>query len=101
MTRVDEAILSQGFLAEVRETLMRSRAALVELDQANDGGSDPAGSSWRSSLDEVEAALARLDDGTFGRCTACGHAIPAERVEFMPSAGLCVGCQHDHETRAF
>ena len=101
MTRVDEAILSERFLADVREVLVRSRAALVELDRTGDDGTDPSGDGRRSSLAEVDAALARLDDGTFGSCTTCGHPIPAERVEIMPAAGLCVRCQHERETRAF
>jgi DnaK suppressor protein len=44
-------------------------------------------------LDQVEAALARLDAGTFGRCTRCGEAVPEERLQALPWAALCIGCQ--------
>ena len=44
-------------------------------------------------LDQVEAALARLDAGTFGRCTSCGRAIAEERLQALPWAALCIGCQ--------
>lgn len=47
---------------------------------------------------EVEAALARLDDGTYGRCVACGTTLPDERLDARPEAARCVTCQHDLET---
>jgi RNA polymerase-binding transcription factor DksA len=40
-------------------------------------------------LREVEAALERIDDGSFGRCAACGDPIEPERLEFLPWATLC------------
>jgi DnaK suppressor protein len=44
-------------------------------------------------LDLVTGALARLDDGTFGRCLRCGAAIPDERLEVLPWAAFCIACQ--------
>jgi RNA polymerase-binding transcription factor len=44
-------------------------------------------------LAAIDAALARLDAGTFGRCTSCGREIPAERLEARPWAALCIECQ--------
>ena len=41
-------------------------------------------------LAEIETALARLDDGTYGTCVVCGEQIPAERLEAVPYATLCV-----------
>ena len=41
----------------------------------------------------VEAALARLDDGTFGRCLRCGDEIAAGRLEALPWAAYCIACQ--------
>lgn len=43
-------------------------------------------------LDDVDAALARLDDGSYGRCEVCGQAIAAERLEVRPTARTCVAC---------
>jgi len=43
-------------------------------------------------LAEVEAALSRLDDGSYGRCEVCGDAIAAGRMEVRPTARTCVGC---------
>lgn len=44
----------------------------------------------RRQLDEIEIALTRLDDGTYGTCEQCGAAIPDERLEAHPAARFCV-----------
>ncbi len=41
---------------------------------------------------DVERALAKLDEGTYGRCDRCGDAIAPERLEAIPWAVLCVTC---------
>lgn len=40
----------------------------------------------------VDAALARIDDGTYGQCTVCHRPIAAERLEVVPWAATCVSC---------
>lgn len=42
--------------------------------------------------EEVDAALARLDAGTYGICESCLAPIPGERLAAIPHARLCVGC---------
>src|SRR3954453_1426912 len=46
----------------------------------------------RAQLEEVDAALARLDAGTYGHCEVCGGAIAAGRLEARPTARRCIGC---------
>jgi DnaK suppressor protein len=41
---------------------------------------------------EVERALAKLDEGTYGRCDSCDAEIPEGRLEIHPWAVLCVPC---------
>jgi RNA polymerase-binding protein DksA len=41
-------------------------------------------------LAEIDAALKRIEDGTFGICTNCGKEIEPERLEFLPYATLCI-----------
>ena len=48
-------------------------------------------------LKEIDAALGRLDDGTFGKCTRCGKQIGEERLEAMPYATLCIDCKRLEE----
>ena len=43
-------------------------------------------------LVEIDAALGRLDDGTYGACVVCGQPIPAARLEVRPTATTCVSC---------
>jgi RNA polymerase-binding transcription factor len=47
----------------------------------------------RAHLADVDAALARLEAGTYGRCTSCGREVAAERLEALPWAALCIDCQ--------
>ncbi len=43
-------------------------------------------------LDEIDEALARVQDGSYGRCAVCGRPIAAERLEVRPTARTCVAC---------
>ena len=46
--------------------------------------------SLQDQLADVEAALRRLDDGTYGQCAVCGEQIPEARLEAMPAARTCI-----------
>lgn len=45
-----------------------------------------------SQLDEIQAALERVADGTYGRCDQCGTDIGEARLEALPATRLCVEC---------
>lgn len=95
-------------LLGLRDGLEQDRAAESESESAQELSSvdqHPADSgtemfdrerdtSIAESLDgelaEVEAALGRLDDGSYGTCTACGRPIPAERLDALPATRFCV-----------
>jgi DnaK suppressor protein len=51
----------------------------------------------RARLSQVEAALARLDRGTYGACLDCDEDIAAARLAAQPEALLCIGCQRERE----
>jgi RNA polymerase-binding transcription factor DksA len=44
------------------------------------------------TLDDVDHALAKLDDGSYGACEACGTAIAEARLEAVPTAKHCIDC---------
>lgn len=44
-------------------------------------------------LDQVNAALARIDTGTYGKCTNCGRPIQPARLQALPYVALCIDCQ--------
>jgi RNA polymerase-binding protein DksA len=48
-------------------------------------------------LKEIEAALQRIEEGTFGSCARCGKPIGEERLEARPWATLCIECKRLEE----
>jgi DnaK suppressor protein len=53
----------------------------------------------RGELEDVRAAIKRLDAGTYGNCERCGCAIPVNRLEAVPAANMCIQCKEAEETR--
>jgi DnaK suppressor protein len=53
----------------------------------------------RDMLDQIERALSRIDDGTYGVCESCGKAIGKGRLQAFPRATLCVSCKEREERR--
>jgi len=75
-----EVDVDEGFADSAHATAERSQTlALVEQLHAHQR--------------EIDAALARMDEGTYGRCESCGQDIPFERLEARPTATLCVTCK--------
>ncbi len=94
--------MQQGLTAESEE---ESLAELSSVDQHQaDTGTETFNrerdisilESLEAELTDVEHALARLDDGTYGTCEACGRPIGDERLEALPAARFCL----DDQTRA-
>ena len=50
----------------------------------------------RSTLGEVERALRKLADGTYGTCERCGSPINPARLEAMPAVKFCIACATQH-----
>jgi len=50
-------------------------------------------------LAEIDAALKRIDAGTYGLCANCGREIRVERLEAYPWASLCIDCKREAERR--
>jgi DnaK suppressor protein len=53
--------------------------------------------SIRAVIAQITAALARLDDGTYGQCVRCARPIAPERLEAIPHAAACRECQSNAE----
>jgi RNA polymerase-binding transcription factor len=54
----------------------------------------------RETVERIDAALARLDHGLYGRCTECGDDIPIARLRALPFAVRCVDCEEAREADA-
>lgn len=59
---------------------------------AERGEAEALAGQLRDALAEVERALARLEDGTYGRCERCGQQIAPARLEAKPAARRCIAC---------
>lgn len=55
------------------------------------------GSQRRGMVRRIEAALARIEQGSFGVCAECGGDIPVRRLEALPWTDLCLHCQERRE----
>ena len=99
------ALLAQ--LAEQRGGVIgRAEAAAAHFGQPEDPRAQMATErDLAFALDEretahlsaVDAALARIDAGTYGECTDCGTEISAARLRATPEAARCVHCQEKAE----
>jgi DnaK suppressor protein len=47
----------------------------------------------RATVLEIDRALAKIEDGTYGLCEQCGDVIPDPRLQALPHAALCVACK--------
>lgn len=99
---------SQELLAQVRAALEAERAELTT--QLEEHGDVPFDENFADSgqvaaeqgehralvgriqdtLRDVDAALKKLDEGTFGKCEVCGEDIAEPRLEAMPSTRYCI-----------
>ncbi|HEY6318988.1 MAG TPA: TraR/DksA C4-type zinc finger protein [Acidimicrobiia bacterium] len=59
---------------------------------AERGEIDALAVSLSDTLEDIEVALQKFDEGTYGRCEGCGGPIGEARLEAMPAARLCITC---------
>jgi RNA polymerase-binding transcription factor DksA len=84
----------RALLEEHRADCVRQREeALAECAQSvPDPVAQRRSADLQVTVGEIDAALARIAAGTYGRCTGCHAEIPEERLELRPFAGTCVAC---------
>lgn len=71
------------------ETMLHER-----LDRADEcKQDDPALEGHLTAAIYINAALVRVDNGTYGICRQCDGPIGLERIEAVPEAALCIDCQ--------
>lgn len=105
-TTLHPSPLTDDDRASLRAMLEEQRAFRVEqlIALADPGTPGRYGSSHaeitttltrgaRRALHDVQSALWRMDDGTYGDCTSCGRPVEAARLEILPQAALCMPCQ--------
>ncbi|HAM35328.1 MAG TPA: hypothetical protein DEB40_11310 [Elusimicrobia bacterium] len=100
-------------LMEMRDDLIRTvRTQQLEESAEQDTGDDADKASQsiekellfelsdneRMTLDHIEAALRKIDKGTYGACESCRKPIPKLRLEALPFARYCISCQSSAES---
>jgi DnaK suppressor protein len=60
---------------------------------------EAVGARDKLRLQQIEAALVRLENGKFGSCASCGKRIADDRLEAIPYAVMCVSCKSKSERR--
>jgi RNA polymerase-binding protein DksA len=102
--------LSPEAVAELKAMLEDERAEILsevtdpdslETDLADDPGTrlsereelETINALQSAQLEQVDQALTRIEDGSYGRCQECGVEVPFERLEALPSTPYCVECQ--------
>lgn len=68
------------------------------LDAAQDEISSQLAEVESRELANIERALARIKNGTYGECEVCGNKIPLARLNALPYATSCIECQRAAET---
>jgi len=101
----------QAELTDQQET-GREAEKTVELDQTSVGRlsridalqgqamSQESGRRRAVGLQKIAAALKRMDRGEYGYCLVCEEDIALQRLEFDPSATLCIDCARKSENQA-
>jgi RNA polymerase-binding transcription factor DksA len=59
---------------------------------AERGGAEALATELKDTLAEVDAALVRLEQGTYGVCESCGAEITPARLEAVPATSRCIAC---------
>jgi RNA polymerase-binding transcription factor DksA len=86
----------EGDLRQPRDPDWPEQAIEVENDEVLKG----LDAMSRAEVGRIRAALARIDDGTYGSCATCGQAIGAERLAAIPSTALCRACSTESRRNA-
>jgi len=123
-TKKTAAASRKKFLAKVRDRLQDTKAKLLdeiesELRAEREGNKDEGMDTYdlaseerdreinfilsdreRNKIKQVDDALERIEDASYGVCESCGLEIAEERLDAMPFTRLCRDCQQEQEREA-
>ena len=85
----------QGRLTSIKKDVTQAHSgdsAEQAQERENDEVVDAIGNETAQSIRELQSALERIADGSYGVCGACGEEISPARLEAIPEATRCVNC---------
>jgi DnaK suppressor protein len=88
-----------GDLSLLKELRQQNSGDVIDaaLDTAQDEISSQLAEVESRELTHIETALERMRHGDYGLCEGCGEAIPLARLQALPYATMCIGCQREAE----
>ena len=96
-----------GELKDVQEELERLNDRLRVRGDYGFGKGDPAVYQWELNLSlkeryeehlaQLQEALRRVEEGSYGKCERCHNPIDVERLEVVPFAALCIKCAQESD----
>jgi DnaK suppressor protein len=91
--------VEQAILEEVRAPgdLSNAPTHLASEDEEGVDRSVAIAQNEEGLLEDVEAALARIENGAYGRCEDCAREIAKSRLEALPFTRYCIRCASQHE----
>jgi DnaK suppressor protein len=94
MTQMEDNALNKD---HSKTTSMPSNMAELGSDNADQELTLSLLGSEKDALDQIDGALKRIEDGSYGQCEECGVKIPESRLEAIPYAAQCVRCALQQE----
>jgi DnaK suppressor protein len=121
-TKPSKPVVDEEWQTQMREMMAHQRQQLLSVvqstqaqmaeksgdlpdvsDRASEGFEDELAVGLMAieaaQLDDIDYAIARIDDGTYGLCVDCGKPIPRKRLEVLPFARRCLACEGSNERR--
>lgn len=105
------SVTSAAWVESARATLVEQRSfRLKQLEELAGNGADGVLGAGQAeiqdalraaavaALADVDAALSRIEQGTYGRCSSCAGMVSRARLEAVPSAPLCGTCHHARDS---
>ncbi len=96
MTQMEDSALNKD---HSRTTSMPSNMAELGSDNFDQELTLSLLGGEKDALDQIDGALKRIEDGSYGSCEECGKKIPELRLEAIPYAALCVRCASQEESQ--
>jgi RNA polymerase-binding protein DksA len=98
-TIIDKLIASNEDFKEIVEGMDPKDLADVASDDIDRKMIEAIGSQELKQLKLIDSALTRIKQGKYGLCLKCNKHIPADRLEAIPYALMCIECKTEEERR--
>ena len=96
----DDELRSESEQSNLNESTQAQHQADIGTETFNRERDLSVLESIEAELTDVEHAIRRIDEGSYGTCEACGRTISDDRLEALPAARFCLNDQHLAESES-